>query len=84
MVFVTFAYLVFFGIYKTGDDPRTGLAIAIGIDGMGHIIVILGIVEEAGDLADDEVMIGADKLDGAGIKGLRTLSGIAHDQHRLA
>ena len=65
-------------------NPAAGLAVAIGVDGLGHTLVGLRVVEEGADFADDEVVVGAHEVDGAALEGFGTLGGVAHHEDGLA
>ena len=66
------------------DDAVASVAVAVRVDGMAHALVGGGVVEQGGDFVDDEVVVGAHKMDGAALEGLGALGGVAHHQHRLA
>ena len=51
---------------------------------MAHGLVLGLIGEKAAELAVDDVLLGADKLQRAGGHALGALGGVAHDEHRLA
>lgn len=51
---------------------------------MAHRVVVSLVRKEPAYLADDEVVVGADELDGAGVEGFRALGGAAHHEHRFA
>ena len=60
------------------------MAIAIGADSMGHLVVLRAIIEKSLSLSDDMVCVGANDLYGAGLYGFGTFRFPAHDEHRLA
>lgn len=78
-----FVSVNFFAFQGT-DDAAASLTVAIGVDGFTHLFVGFLVVEQGADLADDEVVVGAHKVDGAALEGLGALGGVAHHQHRLA
>lgn len=51
---------------------------------MTHGLVLGLIAEQAAELAVDDVLLGADELKRAGSYALGALSGVTHDEHRLA
>ena len=61
-----------------------GLSVAVGIDGLGHTLVGLLVIQQRGNLAYDEVMIGAHQMDGAALEGFRAFGGVAHHEDGLA
>ena len=67
-----------------GEDAGAGLAVAVGVDGVGHAAVGFRVVEEGGDFADDAVVVGADEAHCACREGFGTLGGVAHHEHGLA
>ena len=69
---------------ESADDAAAGLAVAVGVDGLGHTLVGLRVVEEGADFADDEVVVGAHEVDGAALEGFGTLGGVAHHEDGLA
>ena len=60
------------------------MAIAIGIDGLAHTTISVGIVQKGADLGDDEVVVGANEVDGARLQGLGAFGGVVHHQYWLA
>lgn len=65
-------------------DALAGLAVAVGVMGEGHCLVVVGIVEQLAGVFADQVHIGADQFDGAGGHGFGAFGGVAHHQHRFA
>lgn len=51
---------------------------------MAHRLVLSLVREKTAELAVDDVLLGADELQRAGGHALGALSGVAHDEHRLA
>ncbi len=51
---------------------------------MGHLVVVGRILEEAADFGDDEVVVGTDEFDGAGVEGFGALGGVAHHEDRFS
>ena len=51
---------------------------------MAHSLVFGLIGEEPAELTVDHILLGADELQRAGGNALGALSGVAHDEHRLA
>ena len=60
------------------------MSIAIWVRGMAHDLVFGLIAEQTAELAVDNVLLGADKLQRARGNALGALGGVAHDEHRLA
>lgn len=60
------------------------MPVAIGVGRTTHSRVPLLIGEKATELAVDDVLLGTDELQRAGRNALGALSGVAHDEHRLA
>ena len=47
------------------DNTGAGLAITIGIDGLGHLLVGCGIIKEGADFADNLIVVGTNEMDSA-------------------
>lgn len=62
-------------------DALAGAAVAVGVGRAGHARVLVRIGGQAAELAVDDVLVGADELEGAGLHALRALDGVAHDEH---
>lgn len=71
-------------VCEGGEDAGAGLAVAVGVDGVGHASVGFRVVEEGGDFADDAVVVGADEAHCACREGFGTLGGVAHHEHGFA
>lgn len=67
-----------------GEDSGDVLAVAVGVDGVGHGVVGVDVGEERGGLGDDGVFVGVDEFDGAVADSLGALGGVTHDKHGLA
>ena len=65
-------------------DAAASLAVAVGVDGFGHALVGLRVVEEGADFADYEVVVGAHEVDCAALEGFGTLGGVAHHENGLS
>lgn len=81
MVFIS--YLLFIP-FEGADDTRTCLAITIGVDGLGHLLVGCGIVKEGADFVDNLVVVGSNEMDCAALQCFGTLGGVTHDENGLA
>lgn len=60
------------------------MPIAVGVTRMGHGSVLTRVVQQAGELAVDGLLLGADEAQRAGLHALGPLGGVAHDEHGLA
>lgn len=65
-------------------DAFARMPITIGVRCMAHRLILGLIAEQTAELAVDDVLLGADELQRAGGHALRTLGGVAHDEHGLA
>ena len=69
--------------HQRADDAVAGVAVAVGVDGLGHAVVGDGVVEESAHLIDNQVVVGAHEMDGAALEGFWALGGVAHDEDGL-
>lgn len=74
----------YFFTFEGTDDAAAGLAVAVGVDGLGHALVGLCVIQQCGDFADNKIVVGAHEVDGAALEGFGTLGGIAHHEDGLA
>ncbi len=54
------------------DDPLGGTAVAVRVDGAGHGLVGLGVIEQAAGLGDDALGVGA----GRSVRSRSTSTGL--------
>ena len=66
------------------NNSFTCLSIAVGVDGLGHLLVCCRIVEEGADFVDNFGVVGADEMDCATLQCFGTFGGVTHDEHGLA
>ena len=66
------------------NNAVAGFAIAIRVDGLRHLLISYSIIKESANLRDNEVVIGANEMNGAALQRLGALCGVAHYEHGLA
>ena len=83
---VSILYFVSFNLFtfKHPYDAVAGFAVTVRVYGFAHSLVCDRVVKQGADFADNEVVVGANKVDGAALEGFGTLGGIAHHEDGLA
>ena len=66
------------------DGAGGGLAVAVGVDGLGHVLKMSFVVQEAADCGEYFFPVGADEADGACFDGFGAFGDGAQDQHGFA
>ena len=75
--FVSFNIFAHEGAY----NAVASLAVTVRVHGLAHLLVCFRIVQQGADFIDNQVMVGANEVDGAALEGFRALGGIAHHEH---
>lgn len=80
LYFVTLYLLAFEG----SDNAVAGFAVTVGVHGFAHALVGCRVVKNGADFVHNEVVVGANKMDGAALKSFGTLGGVPHHEDGLA
>ena len=65
-------------------NSATCFAVAVWVNGFAHLFVCGCIFEKRAYFADNQVMIGAHKMNSTALECLRTFGGVTHDENGFA
>src|SRR5664279_3565744 len=67
-------------VLEGGDDPLRGVTVPVGVFGARHFRVSALVAEQALAFVEDQIGVGADQPQRAGLQALRPLLSLAGDQ----